>query len=80
MEKSTTLKNISKLYGIITYICSDNIAMFQVEFFPIYGVIAGFNYSNEDIEDFEVVADDKRHTIQLFFFILGINIHFFTRR
>ena len=54
--------------------------MFQVEFFPIYGVIAGVNYSNEDLENIEVVADDKRHTIQLFFFILGINIHFFTRR
>ena len=54
--------------------------MFQIEFFPIYGIIAGVNYSNEDIENIEVLADDKRHTLQLFFFIFGINIHFFTSK
>ena len=54
--------------------------MFQVEFFPIYVIIAGINYSNEDIEMLDVVADDKRHTLQLFFFIAGINIHFFTSK
>jgi len=54
--------------------------MFQVEIFPIYGLIIGVNYSNEDIEMIEVIADDKRHTIQFFFLLIGLNIHFFTTK
>jgi len=54
--------------------------MFQVEIFPIYGLIIGVNYSNEDIEMIEVIADDKRHTIQFFFLLIGLNIHYFTTK
>ena len=54
--------------------------MFQIDFFPIYGIIAGVNYSNEDLELIEVTADDKRHTLQVFIFIFGINFHFYTKR
>lgn len=54
--------------------------MFQVEIFPIYGLIIGINYSNEDIEMIEVIADDKRHTIQFFFLLIGLNIHYFTTK
>ena len=54
--------------------------MFEVDIFPIYGLIVGVNYSNEDIEMLDVVADDKRHTIQIFLFLIGFNIHFFTNR
>ncbi|MGB1086649.1 MAG: hypothetical protein ACPGU8_03705 [Methylophilaceae bacterium] len=54
--------------------------MFEVDIFPIYGLIVGVNYSNEDIELLDVVADDKRHTIQIFLFLIGFNIHFFTTR
>ena len=54
--------------------------MFQVEFFPVYGLIVGINYSNEDLEMIEVVAEDRRHTIQIFLFIFGFNIHFFLNR
>ena len=52
--------------------------MFQIDFFPIYGAMIGINYSNEDIEEVEVIADDKRHTIQFFFFVFGMNFHWFT--
>lgn len=52
--------------------------MLQLDFFPIYGIMIGVNYSNEDLEQIEVVADNKRHTIQFFFFLFGINIHWFT--
>lgn len=54
--------------------------MIQIDFFPIYGAMVGINYSNEDIEQIEVVADDKRHTLQFFLFILGFNIHWYTIR
>lgn len=52
--------------------------MFQIDFFPIYGIILGVNYSNEEIEQIEILADDKRHTLQVFIFIFGINFHWFT--
>ena len=52
--------------------------MFEIDFFPIYGFLIGVNYSNEDLEDLEVIADDKRHTLQFFFIIFGINVHWFT--
>lgn len=54
--------------------------MLQIDIFPLYGVTIGINYSNEDLEMMEIVADDKRHTIQLFFFVFGLNIHWYTIR
>ena len=54
--------------------------MVQIDFFPIYGVMVGINYSNEEIEMIEVVADDKRHTIQVFLLIIGLNFHYFTSK
>ena len=50
--------------------------MFQIDFFPIYGIILGVNYSNEEIEQIEVLADDKRHTLQIFIFIFDLNFFF----
>tara|TARA_R110002153_G_scaffold45894_2_gene129257 strand:- start:2183 stop:2350 length:168 start_codon:yes stop_codon:yes gene_type:complete len=52
--------------------------MFQIDFFPLYGIVAGINYSNEEMEGMEVLADDKRHTIQFFLFVFGMNFHWFT--
>lgn len=54
--------------------------MVQLELFPVYGFIVGVNYSNEDIEMIEVIADDKRHTIQIFLLIIGLNFHYFTSK
>lgn len=62
------------------FIFGKNIQMVQLELFPVYGLILGVNYSNEDIEMIEVVADDKRHTIQVFLFLIGLNIHYFTSK
>lgn len=52
--------------------------MFQIDFFPLYGIVFGINYSNEEIEGMPVLADDKRHTMQFFLFVFGFNIHWFT--
>ena len=62
------------------FIFGKNIQMVQLELFPVYGLILGVNYSNEDIEMIEVIADDKRHTIQFFFLLIGLNIHYFTTK
>jgi hypothetical protein len=62
------------------FIFGKNIQMVQLELFPVYGFIVGINYSNEDIEMIEVIADDKRHTIQVFLLLIGLNIHYFTSK
>lgn len=62
------------------FIFGKNIQMVQLELFPVYGLILGVNYSNEDIEMIEVIADDKRHTIQVFLLLIGLNIHYFTSK
>ena len=62
------------------FIFGKNIQMVQLELFPVYGLILGVNYSNEDIEMVEVIADDKRHTIQVFLLLIGLNIHYFTSK
>ena len=64
----------------IIFIFGKNIHMVEIEIFPIYGCILGVNYSNEDLELLEVVADDKRHTIQIFLLLIGISFHYYTMR
>lgn len=54
--------------------------MIQIDFFPIYGAMVGLNYSNEDIELIETVAEDKRHTLQFFIVLIGMNVHWYTDR
>lgn len=36
------------------------------------------NYTNEELEGVDIIADDLRHTIQIVLFIVVINISFFT--
>jgi hypothetical protein len=53
--------------------------MIQIDFFPLYGVLFGFNYTNENIEEVELLGDDLRHTMQFFLFLFGFNVHWFTQ-
>lgn len=52
--------------------------MFDVSISVMRGFGIGFNYSNEDIEGIESLADDLRHTIQIIFFFVIININYYT--
>lgn len=52
--------------------------MFDIEIAWMYGCGLGFNYTNEDIEGADRIADDLRHTIQIIAIIALINIHFYT--
>ena len=52
--------------------------MFEVNVAYMRGFGLGFNYSNEDIEGVETIADDLRHTIQIIFFFVIININYYT--
>jgi len=53
--------------------------MFDVSISVMRGFGIGFNYSNEDIEGLEPLADDLRHTIQIIFFFVIININYYTQ-
>ena len=53
--------------------------MFDVNVAMMRGFGIGLNYSNEDLENIEVIADNMRHTIQIIFFILIININYYTK-
>lgn len=52
--------------------------MFEISVSVMRGFGVGFNYSNEDIEGLEPLADDLRHTIQIIFFFVIININYYT--
>ena len=53
--------------------------MFDVSISVMRGFGIGLNYSNEDIEGVETLADDLRHTIQIIFFFVIININYYTQ-
>lgn len=48
--------------------------MFEVNFFPIYGVMIGFNYWNENLSEYENENKDTQHLIQIMFLLFGISI------
>lgn len=52
--------------------------MFEIQIATCYGIGLGIYYTNEDIEEVEKIADDLRHTIQIAFFFVIININYYT--
>ena len=48
--------------------------MFDIDIAVMRGFGGGINYPKEDIEGLEAIADDLRHTIQVIFFFVIINI------
>ena len=52
--------------------------MFDVNIALMRGFGVGINYSNEDLEGVDYIANDLRHTIQIIFFFVIININYYT--
>ena len=52
--------------------------MFDVNIALMRGFGVGINYSNEDLEGLDYIANDLRHTIQIIFFFVIININYYT--
>jgi len=48
--------------------------MFEVTFFPIYGLMVGFNYWNENMIEEENLNKDVQHIIQFMILIFGVSI------
>jgi len=47
--------------------------MYEVNFFPIYGMMIGVNYWNENLSEKENENDDVQHIVQIMFLIFGIS-------
>ncbi len=54
--------------------------MFEVVFFPIYGLVLGVNYWNSDMDEvpeflhIDEEEEEKTYMIQLFFLFAGISV------
>jgi len=48
--------------------------MIEINFFPLYGIVAGVNYWNDTFSEDEEEYDDCQHTIQVFLLLFGFNI------
>jgi len=46
--------------------------MFNFQFFQIHGIVAGIQYVDGRIEDFEI--EDDQRMLQFFFFVFGVQI------
>ena len=48
--------------------------MFEVTFFPLYGLMIGFNYWNENMSEQENENKDVQHVIQIMVLIFGFSV------
>lgn len=52
--------------------------MFNIYVSPLRGLLLGAAYSNEEIEGIEVEEDNLRHVLQIAFFLIMINVVWYT--
>jgi len=52
--------------------------MFNIYLSPLRGLLLGAAYSNEEIEGIEVEEDNLRHVLQIAFFLIMINVVWYT--
>lgn len=48
--------------------------MFEVSFFPLYGLMVGFNYWNENMNVEETEHKDVQHIVQIMVLIFGFSV------
>ena len=47
-----------------------------IQFFPIYGLMVGFNYWNTNMDEIQDPdAEEVEHLYQVMIFVVGISIH-----
>jgi|11BtaG_2_1085332.scaffolds.fasta_scaffold00241_7 hypothetical protein len=51
--------------------------MGEVTFYPIMGLVLGANYYSSETDDIDLGVF-KKHTIEIFILLFGININWFT--
>ena len=53
------------------------IIMNEITFYPLFGLVFGGNYYNSEMDDVDEGAF-KKHTIEVFLFLFGINFIWYT--
>ena len=71
--KCTLNKKWKRIGGNFICTFTQNTTMFEINFFPIYGAMIGFNYWNENFSDKENQHDDVQHMVQIMILIFGIS-------
>tara|TARA_R100001440_G_scaffold36558_2_gene55667 strand:+ start:2157 stop:2318 length:162 start_codon:yes stop_codon:yes gene_type:complete len=51
--------------------------MNEITFYPLFGLVFGGNYYNSEMDDVDEGAF-KKHTIEVFLFLFGINFIWYT--
>ncbi len=51
--------------------------MNEITFYPLNGLVFGVNYFNSEMDDIDE-GIFKKHTVEVFLFLLGINFNWYT--
>jgi hypothetical protein len=54
--------------------------MFEISFFPVHGLLIGFNYWNENMMEEENENKDVQHIIQFMILIFGFNVIWYEQK
>ena len=52
--------------------------MFEVKFFPIYGLAFGINYWDSDMDIEETGEEERTHVLQIFLSVFGFSVVWFS--
>lgn len=78
--KCTPKKKWKKRGGIFICTFTKNSRMFEISFFPVHGLLIGFNYWNENMMDEENENKDVQHIIQFMILIFGFNVIWYEQK
>lgn len=53
--------------------------MLEVNFYPLYGLVIGFDYFSDEMEEIQV-SDDKRHNFTIYLLLIGISFLWYSER
>lgn len=53
--------------------------MFEIYIAKLNGLLLGFHYTNEHLEQIETIDNELRHTVQVALFVIMININWYTK-
>ena len=53
--------------------------MFELSFYPLFGFVFGADYFNDEMEEVQI-SEEKRHTITIYLFIIGLSVSWYNER
>lgn len=53
--------------------------MFELGFYPLYGLVFGIDYFNDEMENVQI-SDEKRHSLTIYLLLIGISVSWYSER